>query len=445
MKRKSNHSAVNPLLRGSAALALAGVGAWGAVDAGLSAILTAFAAAGSGAIGLVVGAMFNPFPADSQHPTPTDAPPNEADAHLRTGFGREVLQRLPNPLILLDAAGEVVFANEAAIEVCPRAAPGAHFGEAIRNPSLLEAIEAAFDRQAAGDVDFELLSPQDVFMHAFVRPLDRDGETWRDPNMAVLVLMEDHTKGRRSEILHRDFVANASHEFKTPLASVAGFIETLQGHAKSDEQARERFLGIMAKQTDRMKRLVEDLLSLNRIELDEHVRPRDAVRLIEIARSVEAEIAPICDDRLRVEYGDEDAQVLGDRQQLSQVFLNLVDNALKYSEPDTNVVLRAASSADRPGMAGIEIFDRGDGIAPEHLTRLTERFYRVSVSRSQERGGTGLGLAIVKHILKRHRGELEIQSEPGVGSTFTVWLPRIAADGGDQRKPENQEARIPAA
>lgn len=428
---------------------LAGVSAWGAADAELSAVLTAFAAIGGGAIGLVVGKIFTQWPEGGGGAEPTAAstqsPPVAAKDRLRAGLGREVLMRLPNPLILFDANGAVTFANDAATDVCPRALPGAHYAEALRNSALLEAIEAAYDRHFGCDVEFEMLRAQEVFMHASVRPLDRDGDAWRDSNMAVLVLMEDHTKSRRAEILHRDFVANASHEFKTPLASVAGFIETLQGHAKSDEEARERFLAIMAAQTDRMKRLVDDLLSLNRIELDEHVRPRGAVRLIDVARSVEAEIGPISEGRLRIEYDDENARVQGDRQQLSQVFLNLVDNALKYSEADAHVALRAATSEKRAGMIGMEVSDRGEGIAPEHLTRLTERFYRVSVSRSQERGGTGLGLAIVKHILNRHRGDLEIRSEPGEGSIFTVWLPEAAKEAGDSRKSENHETRASAA
>ena len=365
---------------------------------------------------------------------------------LRAGHGREVLERLPNPLVLLDAAGDIAFANGAATESFARATVGAHYSRAFRNPTLLDAIEAALERLEERDVEFDLVREQETFIHATVRPLDREGGTWRDRSMAVLVLMEDHTKARRAEILHRDFVANASHELKTPLASISGFIETLQGHAKTDEAARDRFLNIMATQADRMKRLVEDLLSLNRIELDEHVRPRGSVWLADVAHEIEAELSPISDGRLTVDFDDDTARVLGDPRQLSQVFLNLVDNALKYSDPDSPVhVSSAPDSPDRPDMVGIQVVDRGEGIAPEHLTRLTERFYRVSISRSRERGGTGLGLAIVKHIVKRHRGELEIRSEPGKGSVFTVWLPRAGAEAGDSRSRENRGERATAA
>ncbi len=437
-------------LQGAAfSLALAGLGAWGAAEADLSPALTALAAAVGAAIGAFVSTALN---ANGRRSGATQAdPPAPASAErpatgLRAGHGREVLARLPNPLFLLDAAGDVAFVNEAAADMYRHAEIGAHYTRVFRNPALLEAVEAAFQRQEARSVEFDLVRAQEIFIRATVRPLDRDGDRWSDRAMAVLVLMEDHTKARRAEMLHRDFVANASHEFKTPLASLAGFIETLQGHAKSDEAARERFLGIMATQTERMKRLVEDLLSLNRIELDEHVRPRGTVWLNDVTRSVAMELGPISDGRLIIEFDDESARVQGDPQQLSQVFLNLVDNALKYSLPGAPVRVAAAPrSPDRPGMIGVEVIDQGEGIPAEHLTRLTERFYRVSVSRSRERGGTGLGLAIVKHILKRHRGDLEIVSEPGKGSVFTVWLPRAAAETDITRDSENRGERAPAA
>ncbi len=428
------------------ALCLAGAGAWVGAEADLPPALAAVVGA---LIGVLLVAFLKPAKSGSPPKEPetiTPKPSTGPSGGLRAGYGREILERLPNPLILLDADGAIGFANDAAIETFERAILGAHFSRTFRTPALLEAIEAAFDLQEAREVKFDLVRAQERFMRASVRPLERSGDDWRDPEMAVLVLMEDHTQARRAEILHRDFVANASHELKTPLASVAGIIETLQGHAKADEEARERFLAIMATQAERMKRLVEGLLSLNRIELDEHVRPRGVIRLIDVARNIEAQMGPISEGRLHVDFTDAEAEVTGDIQQLSQVFLNLVDNALKYSEPDTQVRLRAApDNPDRPEMIGLEVIDQGEGVAPEHVTRLTERFYRVSVSRSRERGGTGLGLAIVKHIVKRHRGELEIRSEPGEGSVFTVWLPRAAdaeieSNSGLENRPDDAPA-----
>jgi len=432
---------------GAVALALSAAAAWGAAEAALSPALVALAAASGGALGLLAGGLIRRDTGAARSAPAQPAPPTERPAAgLRAGYGREVLVRLPNPLILLDAAGEVAFANEAAADLYRQAAIGAHYTRVFRNPALLDAIEAAFSRQEARDVEFDMLRERETYIHATVRPFDRKDGAWSDPAMAVLVLMEDHTKARRAEILHRDFVANASHEFKTPLASVAGFIETLQGHARSDEAARDRFLAIMAAQTDRMKRLVEDLLSLNRIELDEHVRPRGVVRLNDVARGVAAELGPLSDGRLAVEFDDQTARVNGDLNQLSQVFLNLVDNALKYGDAGAPVRVAAApDSPDHPGMIGVQVIDQGEGIPAEHLPRLTERFYRVSVSRSRERGGTGLGLAIVKHIVKRHRGDLEIRSEPGKGSVFTVWLPRAAAETDQSGKAGNRGARADAA
>ena len=442
MTGSSKHSFTLTATGAALAVGLAGAGAWAAAGSGQPPALTALAAIGGAALGMAAGALLAP----RRRPAPAEAeaPPAPDDSGLRAGRGREILRRLPNPLIVLDASGEVAFVNDAAAEAFPRAAEGAHFARAFRSPALLDAIRAAFERREAQDVEFDLVSAQEMFVRASIRPLDRRDDAWSDPSMAVLVLTEDHTQARRAEKLHRDFVANASHELKTPLASIAGFIETLQGHAKSDEDARERFLAIMATQADRMKRLVEDLLSLNRIELDEHVRPREVIRLLDVIKRVEAESGPISGGRLRVAFDDPEARVAGDAQQLAQVFQNLIDNALKYSEPGTHVHLRAAQdSPARPGMLGVEVADRGDGIPPEHLTRLTERFYRVSVSRSRARAGTGLGLAIVKHILNRHRGDLEAHSALGEGSVFTVWLPRGAAHS--PAEAGNQGARAPAA
>jgi two-component system phosphate regulon sensor histidine kinase PhoR len=249
----------------------------------------------------------------------------------------------------------------------------------------------------------------------------------------VLVLMEDRTRMAKAEALRRDFVANASHELKTPLASISGFIETLQGHARNDPEATERFLAIMARQAERMKRLVEDLLSLNRIEINEHVRPRDEVDLGALVWEVASGLSPLALSEgatLTVELPREGPVVLGNREELAQVFVNLIDNAVKYAggSGPIRVHLADAAGAPRPGMLGVTVADRGPGIAREHLPRLTERFYRVNAARSRERGGTGLGLAIAKHIVNRHRGDLSIASTVGEGARFTVWFPTPRAE-----------------
>jgi two-component system phosphate regulon sensor histidine kinase PhoR len=245
----------------------------------------------------------------------------------------------------------------------------------------------------------------------------------------VLVLFEDRTRAAKAEALRQDFVANASHELRTPLASITGFIETLQGHARDDPAAAEQFLRIMAAQAERMKRLIDDLLSLNRIEINEHVQPREVVDVADTVREVVSALAPVAaaeGARVELALPDSGLRVRGSADELAQVFVNLIDNAVKYAggHGPIRIALEAPSAA-RPGMLGVTVADCGPGIAREHLPRLTERFYRVNANRSRERGGTGLGLAIAKHIMNRHRGELTVASAPGQGSRFTVWLPAL--------------------
>ena len=253
------------------------------------------------------------------------------------------------------------------------------------------------------------------------------------PESQGIVQIEDRTDQRRAEQLRSDFIANASHELRTPLASIIGYIETLQHHAKNDPDARERFLAIMGREAGRMQRLVDDLMSLSRIEMSEHVRPVEEVSLTQIAAESAAALLPVALRQgvtLEIGAASGDARVQGDRDQLEQVFTNLIDNAMKYAGEGAKVRVRpAAPSRAHPSRVGVTVEDDGPGIPREHIHRLTERFYRVNAASSRNKGGTGLGLAIVKHILNRHGGRLEIASEPGGGSAFTVWLPRSEAAG----------------
>ena len=269
------------------------------------------------------------------------------------------------------------------------------------------------------------------------------------PEALAIVQIEDRTDYRRTEQLRSDFIANASHELRTPLASVIGYIETLQNHARNDPEARERFLGIMAREAGRMQRLVDDLMSLSRIEMTEHVRPCEAVSLNQIATESATALLPVAARRevtLEILVPATGAQVPGDRDQLAQVFTNLIDNAMKYAGKGATVrVLATPPSKAHPSRHGVTVADDGPGIPREHVHRLTERFYRVSVTSSRDKGGTGLGLAIVKHIVNRHEGRLEIASTVGSGSAFTVWLPQ--SDPGDDRRaggPRRGGLRRPA-
>jgi len=329
-----------------------------------------------------------------------------------------VIARVPEPLILIDRNRRIVRANLAATEFVGSISEPRDVAASLRNPVLLGAIDAVLRGDAARIVEFEIALPVARVLEARLARIEAPSP---DGAAAVLTL-HDVTASRRAEQMRADFVANAGHELKTPLTSLVGFIETLLGPARDDAAARQRFLGIMREQAGRMARLVDDLLSLSRIELNEHVLPTSQVALEPVIEQVAAALelrAAGRQMRIVLSLPQIQANVVGDADELAQVFQNLLDNAIKYGRPQTEITVSARASG---ALLGIVVSDRGDGIAPEHLPRLTERFYRVDSARSRELGGTGLGLAIVKHILNRHRGRLDIDSTPGTGSTFTVWL-----------------------
>ena len=341
---------------------------------------------------------------------------------------------LPDPVIVLNPAGHVLFCNAPARGLFASLREGSHISSVIRTPEFLDAVSAAPERGRAVTVTYAERVPVGRRMAATVAPLARGSE--RDGN--ILVLLRDLTEGERINQMRADFIANASHELRTPLASLRGFIETLQGSAKGDSGARERFLPIMAEQASRMTRLIDALLSLSRVEMNAHVPPSDLVDLNDVLNSTKDTLEPLAREtgfRLEVGRFQRPAIVRGDRDELLQVMQNLVQNAFKYGERGGQVRIEAKhipSLGRQSGRYAIAVIDSGPGIAPEHLPRLTERFYRVDVASSREKGGTGLGLAIVKHILNRHRGELAIASKPGKGSTFTVMLNEVRASQADR-------------
>ncbi|MBP2229802.1 two-component system phosphate regulon sensor histidine kinase PhoR [Azospirillum agricola] len=380
-----------------------------------------------------------------------------------------IFDALHDPLLLIDAERQVTRANLAARGLFGDKVVGRELASTLRNPNVLEAVDSVLRGGASRVIEFTLPVPVERSFEAQVKPfqrtlpapdpgvglglgLDPDAETEAPApaatvaRMAILTL-HDVTAARRSEQMRADFIANASHELRTPLSSLLGFIETLRGPARDDSEAQERFLSIMQDQASRMTRLVSDLLSLSRIELDEHMPPNGRVDVVEELENVIASLelkAAQRRIRLRLDTPEGLPAVIGDEDQLTQVFLNLVSNAIKYTREDTDVTVSAAlvdgaavgftglPAAGRRGgrggtaMVSVAVRDQGEGIARTHLPRLTERFYRVDAARSRAMGGTGLGLAIVKHILNRHRGRLTIESEVGVGSAFTVYLPAAA-------------------
>jgi two-component system phosphate regulon sensor histidine kinase PhoR len=340
---------------------------------------------------------------------------------------------LPDPVIVLDRDGIVAAFNAPARAIAPTLALNEPISFAVRIPDVLEAIRLVATKRQSLRVEFvERVRadrlPADRWSEAFVNPISLGGEGADHRRDMVLVTLRDLTPLRQVEAMRADFVANASHELRTPLASLSGFIETLQGSARDDAQARQRFLGIMKAQANRMARLIDDLLSLSRIELKAHLQPATPVDLVGIVRQVADSLQTLAHDRgveIKIEKPDKPLVVKGDRDELIRVFENLVENALKYGAPgkriDISLAREPGPRAEEEAVVGVR--DYGPGIAPEHIPRLTERFYRVDVAESRAQGGTGLGLALVKHIVARHRGRLGIESTPGRGATFTIRLP----------------------
>ena len=345
------------------------------------------------------------------------------------------LDALPEPLLLLDSDRRIVRANRAATSLLEGEVIGRDIAASLRNPQLIEAVEQTLEGAGGRDIEFTLQAPVERTFAARVEPLPEA----REGGAAVLLALVDFTAVRRTDQMRADFVANASHEIRTPLATLMGFIETLQGSARDDAAARERFLAIMDQHGRRMARLVDDLLSLSRIEMNEHTPPTDAVPLPSLLANVRNTLAWRAEERgvtVAIDADENLPAVIGDGDELTQVFLNLVDNAIKYGEAEGAVSVTAHRAAEaqaagwvagKDGAVAVSVRDQGAGIPREHLPRLTERFYRVDKARSRELGGTGLGLAIVKHIVNRHRGALAIDSTPGDGSTFTVYLQPVPA------------------
>ena len=334
-----------------------------------------------------------------------------------------IVEQLPDPLAVLGADLALQRANAAA-----RQAFGAEMPAVLRHPGLRNAIDRALATGARQAAELNLAVPVAREVSATLIPLD--------PPLAgggrLVAVLSDRTRERAVERMRADFVANASHELRTPLTSLIGFIDTLRGPAADDPPAQARFLGIMADQARRMNRLIDDLLSLSRIELIEHRPPEDRVGLGDLAARLAAAFEPRVAARgmrLDVVLPPGLPDVLGDADQLEQVLQNLLDNAVKYGRDGGAV--RVTARAEAPGGrwptrrgVSLAVADDGHGIAADQLPRLTERFYRVDKGRSRGVGGTGLGLAIVKHIVNRHRGRLVIESREGAGTTVTVWLPQ---------------------
>jgi len=326
-------------------------------------------------------------------------------------------EALPDPCILIDRRAVVRHCNAAARREFPSLVPGGLLTLALRSPVLLGAIDEVRAGGAARSVELHQAVPNETWYRAHVAPLaETEGE--------LVLTLHNLTEAKRTDRLRADFIANASHELRTPLTSLVGFIDTLLGPAANDAAARQRFLGIMRQQAARMSSLIDDLLSLSRIEMRQHQRPTGEVDVAQLLREVcEGFEMRAAEAGVRLAItAPAPAPVTGDRNELYEVFENLIDNAIKYGGGGQ---VEAVVGEGREGFAyAVAITDHGAGIAPEHVPRLTERFYRVDADSSRKQKGTGLGLAIVKHIVNRHHGQLRIRSTPGVGTTVEVLLNR---------------------
>ena len=331
-----------------------------------------------------------------------------------------LLAYVPDAIVVVSADGRVEKANAAAQALLPTLRLGQPLSFGLRAPDILDAVVEA-SHGISSTVEYQQGGPAERTFAVEVKPLPAAA----GPSLGVMLFFRDLTEARRLERMRVDFIANVSHELRTPLASLVGFIDTLQGAARNDPAAQEHFLGIMQAQAWRMSRLIDDLLSLSRIELREHVAPNTPVDLRSVAAEIIDALTPLAREH-RVDIildADGPFMVTGDRDELLRVAENLVENAVKYGESGGRVEVALTR---RDGEIEFAVRDYGPGIAPEHLPRLTERFFRVDVAESRDKGGTGLGLAIVKHIVNRHRGRLAIESKPDQGAVFRIYLPAYA-------------------
>ncbi len=331
-----------------------------------------------------------------------------------------ILNKLEDAIIVLDSDQKIVFQNSHSIDLFENNYTGQNITNLIRSPIVLEALENVYKNKETEIIEYNSeygsLSPRSTNFYNVEISYEKNHLQLTNTRDNYVILMKNITPLKNIERVRSSFIANVSHELKTPLATIMGFLETIRGPAKDDQKSMSKFLGIMDKETIRMKRLIDDLIVVSKIESDEHIHPTKKVNLLKtidnVAESLK-EYALTKNIKIRVNHQlSEGLFVLGNEDELVQVFTNIIDNSIKYGKINSSIDILAE-----------KIKDESEGIHPKHLARLTERFYRVDAARSKEIGGTGLGLTIVKHILNKHRGHLDIKSEINQGSTFSVELP----------------------
>lgn len=328
------------------------------------------------------------------------------------------LGMLDSPIFILDRSATVLFENEAAEKIFGQLSTGTHISARLRSPGILDMIRETIVTGEPNQIEHSERLPSEQVFIVRIAPAELPKSQGK---RYYILSFRDISELRRIDRMRSDFVANASHELRTPLASLRGFIETMLGPAKNDPAAQTRFLGIMLDQATRMSRLVDDLMSLSRLELRAHIAPDQKVNLVPLLGHVRDALLPLANEldvTINLHVPEDSVEVQGERDELVQVFQNLVENACKYGQEGKTVDIWLRANSGKP--VEVSVIDKGPGITKEHLPRLTERFYRVSVTDSRSKKGTGLGLAIVKHILTRHRARLIVKSELGEGTEFTV-------------------------
>lgn len=377
-----------------------------------------------GFAGLCMAVLLAPVPS-ARRPVEDTRTTREERPEFETLTALDLAAVVPDPLLVFNENGATLYANAAAIAAFGQMPRGTLLPHRFRAPEMQSYIAAAIAGERVGSIEYAERVPLERSFRVSAMPIGDRGRMFA-------ILFRDQSEIRRIDRMRADFIANASHELRTPLASIAGFIETLQGPARNDEKARANFLQIMQSQTARMARLIDDLLTLSRIEMKPLARPGERLDLGKTIATVVEQLAQVARENgvtVNFERPDQPVIVPGSRDELTQVFINLLENAYKYgSQGDRVDVAIQPSPPGQPPEVAITVRDFGPGIAEEHIPRITERFYRVEIDGNPQKRGTGLGLSIVKHILARHEGRLSIRSKLGEGSSFTVHLPAPPAD-----------------
>jgi len=354
-----------------------------------------------------------------------------------------ILNKLEDAIIVLDSEQKIVFQNSHSIDLFENNYTGQNITNLIRSPIVLETLENVYKNKKTKIIEYnseygQNLSPRSTNFYNVEISYEKNHLQLTNTKDNYVILMKNITPLKNIEKVRSSFIANVSHELKTPLATIMGFLETIRGPAKDDQKSMSKFLGIMDKETIRMKRLIDDLIVVSKIESDEHIHPTKKVNLLKIIDNVAESLKEYAMKKnIKIRFNHQLSEglfVLGNEDELVQVFTNIIDNSIKYGKINSSIDIKAEEVIEQTDQSEdkklfpqiilkISVKDESDGIHAKHLSRLTERFYRVDAARSKEIGGTGLGLTIVKHILNKHRGHLDIKSEINQGSTFTVELP----------------------